>query len=86
MFLLVVGMQVMFQTVDRLHVEENDDESSTVHTPGLGLVGGCCCFPVPLIPTGTICNHRTFQHTPCVYIQDTIPLCGNNYDIASTYH
>jgi len=26
MFPLVVGMQVMFRTVDRLHVEENDDK------------------------------------------------------------
>jgi len=45
---LVVGIQVMFQTVDRLHVEENDDKSSAVHTPGLGVVGGGCCFPMPL--------------------------------------
>ena len=49
MFPLVVDMQVMFRTVDGLHVEENDDKSSAVHTPGLGLVGGCCCFPMPLI-------------------------------------
>ena len=85
MFLLVVGMQVMFQTVDRLHVEENDDESSAVHTPGLGFVGGCCCFPMPLILPERFTIIERFN-TPCVYIQDTIPLCGNNYDIASTYH